>query len=153
MHLDNLFCSTSQAVRDLAMQMDQSTAVGRKPSYAIKQHLNGIVGFAMQYSVKTYLKPQKAEEVLEFLRKMMLLAMDGEDQYYWKRFDNIPKDRGMFTRAQCEYIMVGNAFLDLCGGKTGTQELDDSIRRIGADAFVNACKMMKKEIKAVRLYP
>ncbi len=81
------------------------------------------------------------------------LVTGGEDEYYWKRFGDIPNDRGAFARGQIEYMMAGNAFLHLCGGKTGMQELDDLIRQFGADTFVKVCEVTKKEIKSVRLYP
>ena len=77
----------------------------------------------------------------------------GEDEYYWKRFDAIPEDRGVFARVQIEYMMAGNAFLDQCGGTTGMQELDDLIRQFGAEMFTKVCEITKKEIKSVRLYP
>jgi hypothetical protein len=76
----------------------------------------------------------------------------GEEQYYWKRIGEIPKNQGVLARAMLEPMVVGNTFLHLCG-KTGTQEVDNMVRQYGADTFMKVCEVTKKEIKSVRLYP
>jgi len=151
--LSDLFTFTSRSFREAVKQMDRGTPTGRKLCEAIEDHIDGMVAFAMQFSVKTYLRPQEAEALVESLRLQAAVVTGGEDEYYWKRFDYIPEDRGVFARVQIEYMMAGNAFLDQCGGKTGMQELDDLIREFGAEMFTKVCEFTKKEIKAVRLYP
>jgi hypothetical protein len=107
----------------------------------------------MQFSIRTYLRPAEAEVVLRTFALETAMVTGGEDEYYWKRFADIPSDRGVFGRDRIEYIMAGNAFLHLCGGKTGVQELDDLIRQFGADTFMKVCEITEKEIKSVRLHP
>ena len=100
--------------------------------------------------MKTNLKRKEAEAVLERLIVSTELVTGGEDQYYKKRFSDIPMDRGGFATAQIEYLMAGNAFLVQCG-ETGIRELDDMIRRCGADIFLNIGKIVKREMGSVRL--
>jgi hypothetical protein len=153
MRLSDVLTFTSRLFRESVRRTDRSTAAQQKFCQAIENHIDGLVAFAMQFSVKTHLNPQEAETVLKSLRLEAALVAGGEDEYYWKRFGDIPGDRGAFARLQIEYMMAGNAFLTLCGGKTGMQELDDMIRQFGADTFVKVCEITKKEIKSVRLYP
>ena len=153
MRLSKVFDFTSRSLRDAVRQMDRSTPTGQKFCEAVENHIDAIVGFAMQFSVKTYLRPEESQVVLRSLGPEVALVTGGEDGYYWKRFDQIPSDHGVFARVRIEYMMAGNAFLDLCGGKTGVQELDDLVRQFGADTFRKVCEITKKEIKSVRLYP
>lgn len=153
MRLSNVFDFTSRSLREAVERTDRSTPTGQKFCQAIEDHIDGIVSFAMQFSIRTYLKPQEAEIVLKSFVLGTALVTGGEDKYYWKRFGDIPADRGVFAKLPVEYLMAGNAFLEQCGGKTGMQELDDLIRQFGADTFLKACEITKKEIKSVRLYP
>jgi hypothetical protein len=153
MRIQNVFDSALSSYRDYVEGMDRSTPLGKKLWAAVAIHVDSMVSFAMQFSVKTHLKPQESEDVLSILRGIAALVTRGEEEYYWKRFSAIPKDRGDFARAHNEYLMAGNAFLELCGGKTGMQELDDLIRQFGAETFRSVCRITKKEIKSVRLYP
>jgi hypothetical protein len=153
MRLSQVFDFTSRSLREAVKRMERSTPVGQKFCQAIEDHIDAVVAFAMQFSVRTYLKPQEAEIVLKSFALQTALVTGGEDEYYWKRFGDIPADRGIFARVQIEYLMAGNAFLEQCGGKTGMQELDDLIRQFGADTFLKVCEITKKEIKSVRLYP
>lgn len=151
--LSQVFDLTSRLLRESVERMDRSTPVGQKFCQAIEDHIDAIVAFAMQFSIRTYLKPQEAEIVLKSFVLWTALVTGGEDKYYWKRFCDIPPDRGVFAKVRIEYLMAGNAFLEQCGGKTGMQELDDLIRQFGADTFLKVCEITKKEIKSVRLYP
>ena len=145
MRLDNLFDFTSRSFRESLKGMNRSTAAEEKFHQVIEGHIDGIVSFAMQFSAKTYLKPQEAEVVLERLRLGAALVAGREDQYYWKRFGDIPEDRGVFPRVQIECMMAGNAFLEQCVGKTGLQELDDLIRQCGADIFLKVCEITRRK--------
>src|SRR5439155_13638195 len=110
--LSNLFDLTSHSFREAVKRMDRSTPAGEKLCLLIKDHIDAIVAFAIEFSVKTYLKPQEAEAVLETVRMQAALVTGGEDEYYWKRFAQIPEDKGVFARVQIEYMMAGNAFLE-----------------------------------------
>lgn len=153
MRLSNVFNFTSRSFREAVERTDESTPAGQKFCDATEDHIDAIVAFAMQFSIRTYLKPQEAEIVLKSFVLHTSLVTGGEDKYYWKRFGDIPADRGVFAKVRIEYLMAGNAFLEQCGGKTGMQELDDLIRQYGADTFLKVCEITKKEIKSVRLYP
>jgi hypothetical protein len=152
LRLSRVFDSTSRSFRDAVKGINRSTPAGQKFCEATEDHIDAVVAFAMQFSVKIYLRPEQAEVVLKSFAGWTALSTGGEEEYYWKRFDDIPSDRGVFSRVQIEYVMVGNAFLHLCGGKTGVQELDDLIRQFGADTFMKVCEITKKEIECVRLY-
>ena len=151
--LSRVFDLTSRSFRESVQRVERSTPLGQKFCQALEGHIDGIVAFAMQFSLKTYSKPEDAEILIKSFTLYTALVTSGEDKYYWKRFGDIPADRGAFARVQIEYLMAGNAFLEQCGGKTGMQELDDLIRQFGADTFLKVCEITKKEIKSVRLYP
>ncbi len=153
MRLSKVFTFTTRSLRDVVKRTDRSTTAGQKFCEAIEDHIDAVVAFAMQFSVKTYLRPEAAEVVLKSFALHTALVTGREEEYYWKRFADIPSNRGVFARGRIEYLMVGNAFLHLCGGKTGAQELDDMIRQFGADTFMKVCEITKKEIKSVRLHP
>jgi hypothetical protein len=136
MRLSKLFDLTSRSLRDVVKRTDRSTPAGQIFCEAIEDHIDAIVAFAMQFSIKTYLRPEEAEVVLKSFALETALVTGREEEYYWKRFGDIPSNRGVFARVGIEYVMTGNAFLHLCGGKTGVQELDDLIRQFGADTFM-----------------
>ena len=139
MRLSKVFDLSSRSFRDGVIRTDRSTPAGQKFCEAIEHHIDAIVAFAMQFSVKTYLRPEEAEVVLKHFTLDTSLVTGGEEKYYWERFGDIPSNRGVFARVGLGYIMVGNTFLHLCGGKTGVQELDDLIRQFGADTFTKVC--------------
>ena len=144
MRLSDVHSHTTRTLEKTVEGM-RTTGAGEQFYKAVRYNIEGLVTFAIQFAIKTYLKPQEAEAVLK-----CLFAFGGEEEYYWQRFSAIPENRGAFSRGQIEYMMAGNALLDQCG-KTGTREIDDLIRQFGADAFTKVCEITKKEIKSVRL--
>ena len=111
---------------------------------AMKHKTNDIVAFAVEFAMKTCL----TEEELDSLANRTFLV--GCAEYYWNRFNDIPKDMGIWSRARVEVMMAGNAFLETCG-TTKTQEADDGIRRFGADPFLKVYELAKRKLKSVRI--
>jgi hypothetical protein len=51
--LSNLFDFTSRSFRESVKRMDRSTPASQKLCEAIGDHIDGIIAFAIQFSVKT----------------------------------------------------------------------------------------------------
>lgn len=148
--LTGVFDFTSRTLRDVVGRTDRSTPTGQKFCEAVGDHVDAVIAFAMQFSVISNLRREQAEPIVKSLALHAALVTAGEDKYFFERFADIPSGR---RTPMVEYLMVGNTFLSLCGGKTGVQELDDLIRQFGADTFMKVCEITKKEIKGVRLQP
>jgi hypothetical protein len=144
--ISDLYAMTSRAIEKSVEGINRA-GVGERVYQAVRYKTGDLVAFAVQFSVKTNLKPKEAEAVLKDL-----FVVDASGEYYWQRFNDIPNERrGVWATAQIEYLMAGNAFLDQCG-KTGIRECDDIIRQFGAETFRNVFELIKKEVKAVRVY-
>jgi hypothetical protein len=144
--LEGLLYQIQRGIANKVESMNR-TGFGEVIYKALRYKTDGIVAFGMYLAIKTILDGQKAEAVL---KDCMMLRLDRAIEVYAKRFEDLRYARSPLARAGAEYLLAGIAFGEACGS-TGNQEVDDFIRKFGAETFANVFKVTKKELTSVRL--
>jgi hypothetical protein len=146
MRMTNLFDDTCAEMKKL---LRQQRLLGEK----ISGHIDGLIAFAMELTLQTYLKPEFQEEVLGRFLLWVLMA-GANDADYRAQFSATSGRNGASgtpPEPTLEFL-TGEVLLEQCG-KTNDQVMNNTIRQIGAEMFTMVCAITKREVESARLDP
>ena len=147
MRMTNLFDHTRAEMKEL---LSQQRLLGEK----ISRHIDGLIAFAMELTLQTYLKPEFQEEVLGRFLLWALMAGANDADYRAQLSATPGRNDSSDTLADpaLEFLMAGGVLLEQCG-KTNDEAMNDTIRQIGAEIFTMVCAITKREVESARLDP
>ena len=145
LRMTNLFGNTCAEMKKL---LRRQKLLGGK----ISAHIDGLVAFAMELTLQTYLKPGVREEVLDRFLSWVLMAGANDADYRAQLpaasggngASDTPSDPAL------EYLMAGHVLLGQCG-KTDDRVTNDTIRQIGGEIFTMVCAITKREVGSAGL--
>ena len=142
LRMTNLFDDTCAEMKKLLRQQE---LLGAK----ISGHIDGLIAFAMELTLQTYLKPDFQQEVLSrFL--LWVMTAGANDADYRAQLSASSGRKGApdkLSDPSQECLMAGRVLLEQCG-KTDDQVTNDTIRQIGAEIFTMVCAITKREAES-----
>ena len=132
--------------RAVEATVNRDSSVGDSMYQVMQYKTDGLVAFAVEFTIRNTLKPQEASVIVSDM--YMLSAYDKS--HYVQRFQDIPSEMGRVSHARFEYLMAGMAFQECCG-TTGNTDADNLVKQFGANAFANVFDLISKELKQVKL--
>jgi hypothetical protein len=145
LRMTNLFDNTCAEMKKL---LREQRLLGEK----ISGHIDGLIAFAMELTLQTYLKSELRQEVIDrFL--LWVLNAGANDADYRAQLSETSGQNGAsdkFYEPTLEFLMAGQVLLEQCG-KTDDQGMNDTIRQIGAEMFTMVCAITKREVESARL--
>jgi hypothetical protein len=148
--LTEFYFQASKTLQERIVNQIDRKGGGELLYQTIRDELENLLLFTMEFTVQTTMPKNRAEQVLKHF-SIGGGPTDERVKHYYECAELVHDGKLIsFRQAAQEYLIVGKAFLDNCG-PTENREFNNLVRQIGCEIFANMTQATKKFLKQYKV--